>query len=120
MKRESGLLALLGVLALSTEAQALTFGLDFGSYTDISLGSVPGLPPVYGGLTFKAGDPNTLIIGENANTVDGRFYEIGVTRGAGDHITGFTGTATAIGDVGEWNDGGIAYGPGDVGALTLR
>jgi hypothetical protein len=31
-----------------------------------NLGAVPGLPSEYGGLTFKLGDPNTILIGGNA------------------------------------------------------
>lgn len=79
-----------------------------------SLGSVTGLPALYGGLTIKAGDTNSLLIGGNANTAGGLIYEVGVTRGAGNHITGFTGTPTAIGTVGTYNDGGVTYGPGGV------
>jgi PEP-CTERM motif len=82
-----------------------------GSYSATSLGSITGLPANYGGLTLKAGDPNKLLIGGNANTASGLIYEVGVTRGAGNHITGFTGTPTPIGTVGAYNDGGVTYGP---------
>ena len=66
-----------------------------GSYSASSLGSVPGLPSNYGGLTFL--DSNTILIGGQANTSAGRLYTIDVTRGAGNHITGFSGTATLYG-----------------------
>lgn len=82
-----------------------------GSYSATSLGSIAGLPTNYGGLTLKAGDPNKLLIGGSANTASGLIYEVGVTRGAGNHITGFTGTPTPIGTVGAYNDGGVTYGP---------
>jgi len=96
-------------------AQALTLGVDFaGSYTAASLGSIAGLPTPYGGLTLKAGSPNTLLIGGAANTDAGLIYELGVTRDAGNHIIGFTGSPTAIGTVGTYNDGGVTYGPGGV------
>lgn len=110
----SGLGGLL--LALHLPVQALTIDPAFaGSYTATSLGSAPGGVPLrYGGLTVKAGDPNTLLIGGNANTASGLIYEIGVTRDAGNHITGFTGSAGAIGSVGTYNDGGVTYGPGGV------
>jgi len=84
------------------------------SYSAASIGSVPGLPTNYGGLTVKAGDTGTLLIGGSANGASGLIYEIGVTRDAGNHIIGFTGSATAIGGVGEYNDGGVTYGPGGV------
>ncbi len=95
--------------------QALTVeGVFAASYTATSLGSIAALPTPYGGLTLKAGDPNTLLIGGAANGASGLIYEIGVTRGAGNHITGFTGTATPFGTTGTYNDGGVAYGPGGV------
>lgn len=84
------------------------------NYSIASLGSIPGLPDNYGGLTLKAGDPNTLLIGGAANDAGGLIYEVGVTRGVGNHITGFTGTPTPIGTVGAYNDGGVTYGPGGV------
>lgn len=103
------------LLALAAPAQALVIDAAFSAnYTATSLGSVAGLPPLYGGLTVKAGDPNTLLIGGNANTASGLIYEVGVTRGAGNHITGFTGSPVAIGSVGAYNDGGVTYGPGGV------
>jgi hypothetical protein len=83
-----------------------------GDYAAVDLGSVTGLPAEYGGLTFAAGDVNTLLIGGQANTSAGLFYSVPVLRGAGNHITGF-GPASALG-FGAYNDGGIAYGPGGV------
>ena len=55
------------------------------SFTDI--GSVPGLPDRYGGLTFKpksANEPNKILIGGNANTSAGEIFEIAVVRGLAD------------------------------------
>lgn len=105
--------ALLVGLTAHVQSHALAVGTDFASsYTAASLGSVPGLPPLYGGLTFL--DDNTLLIGGNANTDAGRFYTIGVVRGVGGHITGFSGSASVFGGVGEFNDGGVVFGPGGV------
>lgn len=107
------LLGLSGSLATLNDAHALALGSDFSAdYTATNLGSVPELPPLYGGLTFL--DSNTLLIGGNANTIDGNFYHIDLTRYSGGYITGFSSTATAFGSVGEYNDGGIAFGPGGV------
>jgi hypothetical protein len=87
-----------------------------GSYTVSSLGSVPGLPAQYGGLTFL--DNNTILIGGNANTAAGRLYTIDVVRGAGNHVTGFSGTVSQFGGasslIGDVNDGGVVFGPGGV------
>ena len=98
--------------------QAQTLGADFvADYTVTDLGSVAGLPPLYGGLTFA--DANTLLIGGNANDAPGRIYSIGVTRDAvTNRITGFSGTATLYRGptslIGEFNDGGVVFGPGGV------
>jgi hypothetical protein len=93
-------------------ASAQTLGAGFGSYSVNSLGSVPGLPNNYGGLTFL--DNDTLLIGGAANTAGGNLRTIDVVRGAGNHVTGFTGTATPFGTVGTFNDGGVVFGPGGV------
>jgi len=82
------------------------------AYSIVNLGSVTGVPTDYGGLTFKAGDPNTILLGGSANNASGLFYSVPVTRGAGNHIVSL-GAATALG-FGINNDGGIAYGPGSV------
>ena len=97
-------------------ASALTIGSGFSSqYAAVDLGSVSGLPTNYGGLTFLPSDPNKLLIGGNANTANGRLYTVDVVRDAGTQkITGFSGTPTTYGDVGEFNDGGVTFGPGGV------
>ncbi len=108
-------IAILSQCFLVGPAWSLTLGADFASaYTVVDLGSIPGLPASYGGLTLLAGDTDTLLIGGAANTLAGRLYTIGVTRDAQNRITGFTGTATQFGQVGEFNDGGVLYGPGGV------
>jgi len=84
-----------------------------GNYSFIDLGSATGVPTNYGGLTLKAGDPNTLLIGGAANSSIGSIYQISVTRGAGNHITGFSGAATLFSTAPNI-DGGLAYGPGGV------
>jgi hypothetical protein len=95
-------------------ADAIVIGADFmGFYTATDLGSVFGLPSPYGGMVFKAGDPNTLLIGGLANNASGRYFEVPVVRDGSNHVVSF-GTPTAFGGVGEYNDGGIAYGPGGV------
>jgi hypothetical protein len=102
-------------LLIPSAALPAVLGPDFaGSYTIFDLGGVPGLPTPFGGLTLLPGDPNTLLIGGSANTASGNLFTIGVTRDAGNHIVGFSGTATPYGTIGEYNDGGVVFGPGGV------
>ena len=82
-------------------------------YSLTNLGSVPGLPTRYGGLTFLTGNPNVVVIGGAANVVGGALYSIGVVRNAQSHITGFTGTAALFSE-GQFNDGGVIFGPSNV------
>src|SRR4051794_13341094 len=91
-------------------------------YSCIELGSVPGVITPYGGLTFKYDDPNTILIGGGANDYSGRIYQIRVTRDANMHIIGFSGTArlypSATSQIGQYNDGGVAFGPQNVLFVT--
>lgn len=104
------LLSFLGVAIVS--AQAVQSPYD-SSYTLTDLGAVPGLPTPYGGLTFLPSNSNAIVIGGAANVVTGALYSIGVVRGAGNHITGFTGSVAAYSE-GQYNDGGVVFGPGGV------
>lgn len=108
--------AVSAALSLTTaSAQAISIDPFYaGNYAFTDLGSVPQLPPLYGGLTFAPGDPNKIHIGGAANGAAGLIYEIGVVRGAGNHVIGFSGAATALGRFGSFNDGGVVYGPGGV------
>ncbi|MBW2268742.1 MAG: hypothetical protein JRH16_09200 [Deltaproteobacteria bacterium] len=102
------------MLIAPASAPALTLAVPFDeAYATTDLGPVPGVPTSYGGLTLKAGDPNTLLIGGSANNSSGALYEIGVVRDAEGHITGFTGTAQRFADA-AYNDGGVTYGPNGV------
>ena len=91
-------------------------------YSCVSLGSVPGVPPNYGGLTLLYNNPNVLLIGGAANGPTGRIYQIAVVRGTNNHIVGFSGSATVYpapdATVGQNNDGGVTFGPGDVLFVT--
>jgi hypothetical protein len=106
--------AVLGLLLGTMDAYSQVVAPPFNaSYSLVNLGAVPGVPTNYGGLTFKTGDANTILIGGAANQSSGDIYSIGVTRGTGNHITGFTGPATVF-SAGAYNDGGVVYGPGGV------
>lgn len=101
-------------LCLAAPAFPVTVAPEFeGFYTAFDLGSVAGLPPRYGGLTFMPGDPNTILIGGAANGASGLLYTVGVVRDSDSHITGFL-SPTAYGDLGAYNDGGVTFGPGGV------
>jgi hypothetical protein len=83
------------------------------SYSLKDLGPPPGVPSRLGGLTFKAGTTDRLLIGGEANGANGALYEVGVVRDATGHITGFSGTAARYAAA-AYNDGGLTYGPGNV------
>lgn len=110
--RRSPALALLALLATPAMAVPVVAPEFAGVYTLQSLGQVPGLPEPYGGLTFI--DDDTLLIGGAANLVEGRLYTIDVVRDGDGHVIGFSGSATQFGSVGEFNDGGVVFGPGGV------
>jgi hypothetical protein len=109
-------LAIAAAIAAGTALplHAQTLGADFSAdYTVTDLGSVADLPSNYGGLTFL--DGNTLLIGGAANGASGSLYTVGVVRDAAQHITGFSGSAARYGtSIGEYNDGGVVFGPGGV------
>lgn len=109
-------LAVVALLSVSSmaRAQALTIAAPYNDrYTPTDIGSVPGLPDRYGGLTFRPKDTDVLLIGGTANEAGGEIYAISVVRDAASHIIGFTGTAT-IAVEGAFNDGGITFGPEEV------
>jgi hypothetical protein len=115
-KKLIGLVVVIFAVVTLLPVVVMAFTIDpyyAGSYKGFDLGSVPGVPSQYGGLTLKAGDPSTLLIGGTANYSEGQIYAIGVTRGAGNHITGFSGSATVFATAPNI-DGGLQYGPGGV------
>ena len=102
-----------GGLAVASPAQAQTIDPFYaGSYTLTDLGTPAGVPPLLGGLTFLAGDLNTLLIGGEANGAGGAIYRLALTRDMNGHITGF-GPATLF-STAPFIDGGLSYGPGGV------
>src|SRR3954453_15171159 len=105
---------LLVVLAAAGPASAQSLDPAFADdYTLNDIGSPPGIPASLGGLTFKPGTTDRLLIGGNANTGSGALYEIGVVRDAEHHIPGFSGKATRY-SAAAYNDGGVITGPGGV------
>jgi hypothetical protein len=83
-------------------------------YTCLDLGEDLSIPPKWGGLTVKIDDPNTLLIGGNANYPEGALYAKGIVRDAECHVVGFTNGSASLYGSAPYNDGGVRYGPGDV------
>lgn len=77
------------------------------------IGSPPGVPANLGGLVFKAGDPNTLLIGGAANQAGAAIYEVGLVRDAENRVIGYAGPAQVYASAPNI-DGGLFYGPDNV------
>ncbi|HYD01020.1 MAG TPA: GC-type dockerin domain-anchored protein [Phycisphaerales bacterium] len=88
------------------------------SYTVTDLGTPPGVTPSFGGICFKPGDNNTLLIGGSAAAAGGAIYQIGVLRGAGNVITGWAGDAVLL-STAQNIDGGLCVIPGSGGTLLF-
>ena len=115
-RTDAGHLACIAALVLMSGAptHGQTIAPEFAAdYSYIDLGQPAGVTGNLGGLTLLASDPNSLLIGGNANGPSGSIFRIGITRDAGNHITGFTGVASLFASAPEI-DGGLAYGPGGV------
>ncbi len=79
-------------------------------YLFFDLGPTPGVQTPFGGMTFLAGDPDTLLIAGGANASLSAIDSLGVVRDAEGHITGFAASATFFAHS-PYADGGLAYGP---------
>lgn len=101
-------------LVLSTTTHGQVINPEFiDNYTVLDLGSIPGVPTPYGGVTFKWDDPDTLLIGGSANQLGGAIYAIQVERGCDNYITEFVGSAKLYASAPRI-DGGLTYGPENV------
>lgn len=87
-------------------------------YECFDLGELPGVPQQWGGVIIDRDDPNVLLAGGEANTLNGKLYAVGIARDADCHILGYTGVPTAIYGPAEYNDGGLTYHP-DGGPLFI-
>jgi hypothetical protein len=96
--------------AFATVASAQDLGPEFaGLYAVTDLGTIQGVPVRFGGITFLRDDPNTLLIGGNANSPTGRIYRVPLVRDKDGHITGFGEGEDYC--AGANNDGGLDYAP---------
>ncbi len=87
------------------------------SYDVRDLGTAPGVPANYGGLTVSPADPNLLLIGGLANNLTGAIYALGLQRDPAGHIVGIVGPATVARE-GQYNDGGVVFAPDGVLVLA--
>jgi hypothetical protein len=114
MKSVNAALILGASVGVATYSGAQTIDPFYNSvYSYVDLGSVPKLPPLYGGLAFKYDNANQIIIGGDANVAGGNLYSINVTRDVNGHITGFSGAAQFYAEA-PYNDGGVVFGPNNV------
>lgn len=88
------------------------------NYTCYDLGVLPGVPTEWGGLIIDRKDPNILLAGGDANTIDGKLYAVTIARDADCHILGYQNVPTQVGGAAEYNDGGLSY-HSDLGPMFL-
>ncbi|TFI52678.1 hypothetical protein BLD44_018285 [Mastigocladus laminosus UU774] len=92
---------------------------SFSSFYSVNdLGTIPKLPPAYGGLTFDPKNAKRLLIGGLAGTQKAQIYEVRVKRGSDNHIIGFNSASPLAKAPGKGKggiDASLAYSPkGDV------
>lgn len=112
-------LVLTTLYAVTLQVEAQVLGPDFGAYSTVNMGSIPNVPPRYGGIEFLYNDPNILLIGGEANQANGNIYQIQLNRDpVNNNIIGFNGAGSLYSDagdpVGSSIDGGLDYGPNNV------
>jgi hypothetical protein len=105
-------LAGLAFLASTAQAQIIADYYEC-AYSFVDLGTPPGVPANLGGLVFKAGDPDTLLIGGGANGSFAKAYAVPVLRDGSGRVVGFGAASTVYADTPNI-DGALFYGPGDV------
>lgn len=110
MKFSCGFAALVVGLAASTTLGQTIDPHYQGCYTIRDLGVPPNVPGSLGGINFMPGNPNVMIIGGAANGGFGALYTVGIVRGIGNIIVGFTGSATQLCTAPNL-DGGLAIAP---------
>jgi hypothetical protein len=104
-------------VSLSTVALAQNIGPNFtNDFAYVSLGT-PATPLSWGGVNFKPGNPNVLLMGAYAYNSTGELWEVPIVRGAGGHITGLAGGDVMVASA-PYIDGGVTFAPGNVLLFT--
>jgi hypothetical protein len=93
---------------------APAFATDYKAYL---LGPVPGVSNPLGGVVVKKGDPNTLLVVGESESINGAIYAIGVNRDQCGHILTWNGTASKYADA-PYADANLVYGPNDLIVYT--
>ena len=102
------------LVVLSSVASAQTFGPDFVTdYTYVDLGTPAGLTPGLGGVNFKSGNNNVLLIAGHAYQATGDIWEVPITRDTSGHINGYAG-GESLHATAPYIDGCLSRGPGGV------
>ncbi|HEX8679077.1 MAG TPA: LamG-like jellyroll fold domain-containing protein, partial [Chthoniobacterales bacterium] len=110
----AAMVSAIALFATNQRTVAQTIAPAFANdYSLDDLGSAPGVPASYGGLTLLNGNQNVLLLGGAANGGSGAVYAIPVVRDSAGHIIGFSGSATVFSTAPNI-DGGLAYGPDGV------
>jgi pimeloyl-ACP methyl ester carboxylesterase len=82
-------------------------------YVACALGAFTGLPAAIGAITFKDGDPNTLLVAAYTETNAGVIYSVPVHRDADNHIIDFPNPGAPFASA-SYVSTGMAYGPGNL------
>jgi|GEM_PF-1364000 len=82
-------------------------------YVACALGAFTGLAAGIGAITFKHGDPNTLLVAAYTETSPGLIYAVPVHRDADNHIIDFPNPGTPFAQA-SYVSTGMAYGPGNL------
>ena len=111
------LLRPLVLAALCSVGFAQNIGPNFvAHFTYVNLGT-PLTPLNWGGVNFKPGNPNVLLMGGYAYNSAGVIWEVPIVRGAGGHITGLAGGDVQF-STAPFIDGGLTFAPGNVLLFT--
>jgi hypothetical protein len=118
------LASIVSILALGSfarDSRAAQLGYWFETYSTglsiLDLGLADGVVLPYGGLCFKPGDPDTLLLAQQADSSACDIVSLSTLRDGLGHVVGFGAPAffaNAFGLAGGGLDGGLVVGPQDV------
>ncbi|MCP3903376.1 MAG: hypothetical protein GY715_07045 [Planctomycetes bacterium] len=119
-KMSCGLAAVLAGLALSpctfaggTPTDVIMAPQYKNAYVPFDLGEMQGVTGPLGGIAFAPGDPDTLLVADNATDATAAVYAVPLMRNECGCIVGYAGPAVAYATT-PFIDGGLTHGPADV------